>query len=159
MPWLNAIVCGSVAVTRDGRRCGKGEAIAKDRAVRAPPPGPDVPALGYGLSFCVSGREDYPFATQADLAAAGRQAFPEMSTAPARRSTSYTTVRTSRRRSGCRCWCCGECVAGREAAMTSSRCGATMRTTCAALGIDSGHFIPEEQPDGVYAALKEFFSV
>jgi haloacetate dehalogenase len=27
------------------------------------------------------------------------------------------------------------------------------------LGIDSGHFIPEEQPDGVYAALKEFFSV
>jgi haloacetate dehalogenase len=27
------------------------------------------------------------------------------------------------------------------------------------LGIDSGHFIPEEQPGGVYAALKEFFSV
>jgi pimeloyl-ACP methyl ester carboxylesterase len=27
------------------------------------------------------------------------------------------------------------------------------------LGIDSGHFIPEEQPDRVYAALKEFFSV
>jgi haloacetate dehalogenase len=26
------------------------------------------------------------------------------------------------------------------------------------LGIDSGHFIPEEQPDRVYAALKEFFS-
>ncbi|TMJ68590.1 MAG: 5-formyltetrahydrofolate cyclo-ligase [Alphaproteobacteria bacterium] len=25
MPWLDAIVCGSVAVTRDGRRCGKGE--------------------------------------------------------------------------------------------------------------------------------------
>jgi len=25
-------------------------------------------------------------------------------------------------------------------------------------GIDSGHFIPEEQPDQVYAALKEFFS-
>src|SRR5437762_13416911 len=24
MPWLDAIVCGSVAVTRDGRRCGKG---------------------------------------------------------------------------------------------------------------------------------------
>jgi pimeloyl-ACP methyl ester carboxylesterase len=52
------------------------EAIAKDRAVRAPPPGPDVPALGYGLSLAVSCREDYPFATQADLAAAGKQAFP-----------------------------------------------------------------------------------
>ena len=25
MPRLDAIVCGSVAVTRDGRRCGKGE--------------------------------------------------------------------------------------------------------------------------------------
>ncbi|HXO03255.1 MAG TPA: alpha/beta hydrolase, partial [Stellaceae bacterium] len=25
-------------------------------------------------------------------------------------------------------------------------------------GIDSGHFIPEEQPDAVYAALKDFFS-
>jgi 5-formyltetrahydrofolate cyclo-ligase len=25
MPELDAIVCGSVAVTRDGRRCGKGE--------------------------------------------------------------------------------------------------------------------------------------
>jgi haloacetate dehalogenase len=25
-------------------------------------------------------------------------------------------------------------------------------------GIDSGHFIPEEQPDQVYAALKDFFS-
>ena len=28
MPWLDAIVCGSVAVTRDGRRCGKGEAYS-----------------------------------------------------------------------------------------------------------------------------------
>ena len=25
IPKLDAIVCGSVAVTRDGRRCGKGE--------------------------------------------------------------------------------------------------------------------------------------
>jgi 5-formyltetrahydrofolate cyclo-ligase len=25
MPWLDAMVCGSVAVTRDGRRCDKGE--------------------------------------------------------------------------------------------------------------------------------------
>jgi hypothetical protein len=53
------------------------EAIAKDRAARVPPPGPDVPALGYGLSLGVSCREDYAFATQADLAAAGRQAFPD----------------------------------------------------------------------------------
>ena len=61
-----------------------------------------------------------------------RSARPATNTAPARRSTSYKTVRTSRRRSGCRCWCCGGCVAGREAAMTSSRCGATTPTTSAA---------------------------
>ena len=53
------------------------EAIAKDRASRAPPSGPDVPALGYGLSYGVTCREDYPFATPEDLAAAGREAFPE----------------------------------------------------------------------------------
>ena len=52
------------------------EAIAKDRVSRAPPPGPDVPALGYGLAYGVSCREDYPFATPEDLAAAGREAFP-----------------------------------------------------------------------------------
>jgi len=52
-------------------------AIAKDRASRAPPPGPDVPALGYGLSYGVTCREDYPFATPEDLAAAGRLAFPD----------------------------------------------------------------------------------
>jgi hypothetical protein len=64
----------------DGLAAGRSdsiEAIAKDRAGRAPPPGLDVPALGYGLSYGVSCREDYPFATQADLAAAGRQAFPD----------------------------------------------------------------------------------
>ena len=44
---------------------------------RAPPPGPDVPALGYGLSYGVSCRESYPFATPEDLAAAGRKAFPD----------------------------------------------------------------------------------
>jgi pimeloyl-ACP methyl ester carboxylesterase len=59
------------------RRADSVEAIAKDRAGRASSPGPDVPALGYGLSYGVSCREDYPFATQADLAAAGRQAFPD----------------------------------------------------------------------------------
>ncbi len=53
------------------------EAIAKDRAARAPPSGPDVPALGYGLAYGVSCREDYPFATPEDLAAAGREAFPD----------------------------------------------------------------------------------
>jgi pimeloyl-ACP methyl ester carboxylesterase len=52
------------------------EAIALDRASRAPPPGPDVPALGYGLAFGVSCRESYPFATPEDLVAAGREAFP-----------------------------------------------------------------------------------
>ena len=35
----------------------------------------------------------------------------------------------------------------------------TMPTTCAASALISGHFIPEEQPDRAYAALKEFFSV
>ena len=53
------------------------EAIALDRASRAPPSGPGVPALGYGLALGVSCREDYPFATQGDLAAAGRKAFPD----------------------------------------------------------------------------------
>ena len=41
-----------------------------------PPSGPNVPALGYGLAFGVSCREDYPFATPDELAAAGREAFP-----------------------------------------------------------------------------------
>jgi pimeloyl-ACP methyl ester carboxylesterase len=53
------------------------EAIALDRTSRAPPPGPDVPALGYGLSYGVSCRESYPFATPEDLADAGRRAFPD----------------------------------------------------------------------------------
>src|SRR5215471_323084 len=64
----------------DGLAAGRFDAIeviAKDRASRSPPPGPDVPALGYGLSYGVTCREDYPFATQADLTAAGRQAFPD----------------------------------------------------------------------------------
>jgi pimeloyl-ACP methyl ester carboxylesterase len=63
----------------DGLAAGRPEAIAaiaKDRASRAPPSGPDVPALGYGLAFGVSCREDYPFATSDELAAAGREAFP-----------------------------------------------------------------------------------
>ncbi len=53
------------------------QAIALDRAGRAPPPGSDVPALGYGLSYGVSCRESYPFATPEDLAVAGRKAFPD----------------------------------------------------------------------------------
>jgi pimeloyl-ACP methyl ester carboxylesterase len=53
------------------------DAIAKDRVRRAPPPGPGVPALGYGLSYGVTCREDYPFATSRDLAAAGRESFPD----------------------------------------------------------------------------------
>jgi pimeloyl-ACP methyl ester carboxylesterase len=64
----------------DGLAAGHPEAIqaiAKDRASRAPPSGPDVPSLGYGLAFGVSCREDYPFATPEDLAAAGQEAFPD----------------------------------------------------------------------------------
>jgi pimeloyl-ACP methyl ester carboxylesterase len=53
------------------------EEIALDRVSRAPPPGPDVPALGYGLSYGVSCRESYPFATPEDLAASGRKAFAD----------------------------------------------------------------------------------
>jgi pimeloyl-ACP methyl ester carboxylesterase len=53
------------------------EAIAKDRVGRAPPPGLGVPALGYGLSYGVTCREDYPFATPEALVAAGREAFPD----------------------------------------------------------------------------------
>ena len=64
----------------DGLAAGRPEAIeviALDRASRAPPPGPGVPALGYGLAVGVSCRESYPFATPEDLAAAGREAFPD----------------------------------------------------------------------------------
>src|SRR5262245_30953358 len=64
----------------DGLAAGRPDAIqaiAMDRVSRAPPPGPDVPALGYGLSYGVSCRESYPFATPEDLAAAGRKAFPD----------------------------------------------------------------------------------
>ena len=53
------------------------EAIALDRVSRAPPPDPAAPALGYGLALGASCRESYPFATPEDLAAAGRQAFPD----------------------------------------------------------------------------------
>jgi pimeloyl-ACP methyl ester carboxylesterase len=64
----------------DGLAAGRPDAIqaiALDRASRAPPSGPDVPALGYGLSYGISCRESYPFATPEDLAAAGRKAFPD----------------------------------------------------------------------------------
>lgn len=53
------------------------EAIAKDRVVRAPPYSPTTFALGDGLAVAVTCREDYPFATPEDLAAAGRAAFPK----------------------------------------------------------------------------------
>lgn len=58
-----------------GRRASI-EAIAKDRASRAPPYRSGVPVLGDALAFGVTCREDYPFATAEDLAAAGREAFP-----------------------------------------------------------------------------------
>ena len=44
------------------------EAIAKDRAARAPPSGPDVLPSATGWPSSVSCREDYPFATPEDLA-------------------------------------------------------------------------------------------
>jgi pimeloyl-ACP methyl ester carboxylesterase len=53
------------------------EAIARDRAGRAPPSGPNIPSLGFGLAYGVTCREAYPFATPEDLAAAGREAFPD----------------------------------------------------------------------------------
>lgn len=53
------------------------EAIAKDRASRAPPYHAGAPALGDGLAFGVTCREDYPFTTPEDLVAAGREAFPD----------------------------------------------------------------------------------
>jgi pimeloyl-ACP methyl ester carboxylesterase len=53
------------------------EAIAKSRVERAPPPDPDAPAISYGLALGVSCREDYPFATPEELAAAGQKAFPD----------------------------------------------------------------------------------
>jgi pimeloyl-ACP methyl ester carboxylesterase len=64
----------------DGLAAGRAdaiEAVAKDRASRSPPPATNTPALGYGLAYGVTCREDYPFATPNDLAAAGRAAFPD----------------------------------------------------------------------------------
>jgi len=52
------------------------EAIAKDRAGRAPPYHPGAPALGDGLAIGTTCREDY-LGTAQELAAAGRKAFPE----------------------------------------------------------------------------------
>jgi pimeloyl-ACP methyl ester carboxylesterase len=53
------------------------EAIARSRVERAPPSDPEAPAISYGLALGVSCREDYPFATPEDLAAAGQKAFPD----------------------------------------------------------------------------------
>ena len=64
----------------DGFAAGRSDAIqaiALDRASRAPPPNPTAPSLGFGLALGVSCRESYPFATAEDLAAAGRKAFPD----------------------------------------------------------------------------------
>ncbi len=51
------------------------EAIAKDRAARAPPYHPGAPALGDGLAVGTTCREDQ-LGTPQELAAAGREAFP-----------------------------------------------------------------------------------
>ncbi len=52
------------------------EAIAKDRAGRAPPYHPGAPALGDGLALGTTCRED-DLGTPQELAAAGREAFPD----------------------------------------------------------------------------------
>lgn len=52
------------------------EAIAKDRASRAPPYHPDAPALGDGLAVGTTCRED-SLGTPQELAAAGQEAFPD----------------------------------------------------------------------------------
>jgi pimeloyl-ACP methyl ester carboxylesterase len=52
------------------------ETIAKDRAGRAPPYHPGAPALGDGLAFGTTCREDN-LGTPQELAAAGREAFPD----------------------------------------------------------------------------------
>ncbi len=76
-----AYPCSKLRLDRiDGLAAGRPDAIqaiALDRASRAPPPNPAAPALGYGLALGVSCRESYPFATPEDLAAAGRKAFPD----------------------------------------------------------------------------------
>ena len=59
------------------RRPDAVEAIATDRPSRTPPFNAETPSLGYGLSLGVTCREDYPFTTRADLATAGREAFPD----------------------------------------------------------------------------------
>jgi hypothetical protein len=58
---------------------------SEGRNSRAPPPGPDVPALGYGLSYGVSCREAYPFATPEDLAAAGGRVMARPRPVPPKR--------------------------------------------------------------------------
>ncbi|HYL27286.1 MAG TPA: alpha/beta fold hydrolase, partial [Candidatus Nitrosotalea sp.] len=58
-----------------GRRASI-EAIAKDRAGRAPPYHPGAVALGDGLAVGTTCREDY-LGTPQELAAAGREAFPD----------------------------------------------------------------------------------
>lgn len=67
-----ATIAGVAAGRRDSI-----DAIAKDRASRAPPYQPGAPTLGDGLALGVTCREDYPFATPDELAAAGREAFPD----------------------------------------------------------------------------------
>lgn len=74
VPTLQAapdIIGGLAAGRRDSI-----EAIARDRAGRAPPYHPDAPALGDGLAFGTTCREDY-LGTPQELADAGRAAFPD----------------------------------------------------------------------------------
>jgi pimeloyl-ACP methyl ester carboxylesterase len=75
VPWLQAAPnrIGGLAANRVATI----EAIARFQVERAPPSHPEVPAISYGLALGVSCREDYPFATPEELAAAGQKAFPD----------------------------------------------------------------------------------
>ena len=80
--WSTGCATRTMALPRSKpRRIGSGARCRPPRCQRrsqrigpgrAPPSGPDVPALGYGLALGVCCRESYPFATPKDLAAAGR---------------------------------------------------------------------------------------
>ncbi len=65
----------TIAGLAAGRR-GSIDAIAKDRAGRAPPYHPGAIALADGLAIGTTCREDY-LGTPQELAAAGREAFPD----------------------------------------------------------------------------------
>ena len=73
LPQLDAIVCGSVAVTRDGRRCGKGEGYSDLEYAILVRAGPSAGAGGDD-GACGADRERPP--ARADRSAAGADRHP-----------------------------------------------------------------------------------